>query len=832
MKRFALAVVIMLIFTFFQITNSEDASGRIIYVGENGDYEKIQDAIDNASGGDRIYVLPGIYHEHIIIHKPISLEGSSPNSTIIDADFSGNGILIISDSVKVSNLMIRGGGGGAANALIKIASDENEVKNCTLHTCRNGVLLLGGKNVIEKCRIYENGNGVEIQSHHNEIKNCTIYKNGMGAEAVNALDNKISQCTIHTNGVGIYMENCSDSAIERCSVYKNSGNEGGIFLLNCDDNEIENSSINHNVWSVRMVNSKKNIIAGCQISESRFGIRLESCTGNRISGCNITGNRYGIYMEKCLMNKANYNNIVGNHMYGLYAKTSAGNAQFNWWGSIAGPMLKNRVFSLMGKVSYMPWLLRPVRPVNMPSNPNSASDSTASSVSYASYMPSGPSAPPATAPTTPWERVTGINVDDWDPLVDLKLKVEIVRVRNIDLQDKKLLSEVLIYEGKNESEVAEGIDISPGWKAVQDIPDSKENIPVVIKILERGMLRDREAVEVKLVYNMERGEWYGDDYVGDDDGYAHVIENGYEVWFDITFNDYDGDGLTYWEETNVYHTDPKTDDRGRDDDNDGIPIEWEDRWGYNPHLWENFSSIDPDRDGLSNIEEWQQSEWLSDPFRKDIFIEVDTMENRFGDTYDMPERSKQLLYSSFAQHNIALHVDDGSMGGGGETIPYQKKITYRETNEIYWKYFLHDDILSKRRGAFHYVIFCSYGAITRGGYSFQAIDSLDGFVLAMHYIYNWRWSREQRELSTASLFMHELGHNLGLFEYTFGGIDNESCNTPWHAGWWKYSDYRSCLNYRYSFSLVDYSDGSHGKNDYDDWENIDLTFFKNSEYYI
>ena len=34
------------------------------------------------------------------------------------------------------------------------------------------------------------------------------------------------------------------------------------------------------------------------------------------------------------------------------------------------------------------------------------------------------------------------------------------------------------------------------------------------------------------------------------------------------------------------------------------------------------------------------------------------------------------------------------------------------------------------------------------------------------------------------------------------------------------------MNYRYVYSgLTDYSDGSHGKNDYDDWANIDLTYF-------
>jgi len=267
-------------------------------------------------------------------------------------------------------------------------------------------------------------------------------------------------------------------------------------------------------------------------------------------------------------------------------------------------------------------------------------------------------------------------------------------------------------------------------------------------------------------------------------------------------------------------------------DGDGILIEWEDKWGYNPLVWENFSSMDPDKDGLTNIQEWQQSEWFSDPFRKDIFIEVDNMADKHGDSYKLPEKSKQLLYSSFTNHNIMMHIDDGSMGGGGEEIPYKEKITYHETNEIYWKYFLHENMTNERKGAFHYVIFCSYGAITRGGYSFQALDNLDGFVLAIQYIRDWRVRESQRELSTASLFMHELGHNLGLFEYTFGGIDNESCNMPWHAGWWKYANYKSCLNYRYSFSLVDYSDGSRGANDYDDWGNIDLTFFKNSTYYV
>jgi hypothetical protein len=34
------------------------------------------------------------------------------------------------------------------------------------------------------------------------------------------------------------------------------------------------------------------------------------------------------------------------------------------------------------------------------------------------------------------------------------------------------------------------------------------------------------------------------------------------------------------------------------------------------------------------------------------------------------------------------------------------------------------------------------------------------------------------------------------------------------------------MNYRYIFEIVDYSDGSHGRWDYDDWSRIDLRKFQ------
>jgi hypothetical protein len=45
-------------------------------------------------------------------------------------------------------------------------------------------------------------------------------------------------------------------------------------------------------------------------------------------------------------------------------------------------------------------------------------------------------------------------------------------------------------------------------------------------------------------------------------------------------------------------------------------------------------------------------------------------------------------------------------------------------------------------------------------------------------------------------------------------------------GYWIYENYKSVMNYRYVHKLLDYSDGTNGFNDYDDWGNLDLTWFE------
>ena len=87
------------------------SSGNILYVGGSGpgNYTKIQDAVDNTSDGDTVFVYDDSspYFENVQINNSINLIGEDRNSTIIDAEGKGNAIFVKSDEVSISEFTIQ-----------------------------------------------------------------------------------------------------------------------------------------------------------------------------------------------------------------------------------------------------------------------------------------------------------------------------------------------------------------------------------------------------------------------------------------------------------------------------------------------------------------------------------------------------------------------------------------------------------------------------------------------------------------------------------------------------------------------------------------------------
>jgi hypothetical protein len=49
---------------------------------------------------------------------------------------------------------------------------------------------------------------------------------------------------------------------------------------------------------------------------------------------------------------------------------------------------------------------------------------------------------------------------------------------------------------------------------------------------------------------------------------------------------------------------------------------------------------------------------------------------------------------------------------------------------------------------------------------------------------------------------------------------------PWQPMYYVYRNYKSIMNYRYTYKIFDYSDGINGFLDNDDWGTLDLSYFE------
>ncbi|RZN15647.1 MAG: hypothetical protein EF812_01810, partial [Methanosarcinales archaeon] len=99
--------VFALLFAVLAVISIGCASADTIYVPEGGN-QTIQQAVDNATSGDTVYVHAGEYVEHVVISKDnISVIGQDAESTIINSGGSGVALFLNgTKNVTVSNFML------------------------------------------------------------------------------------------------------------------------------------------------------------------------------------------------------------------------------------------------------------------------------------------------------------------------------------------------------------------------------------------------------------------------------------------------------------------------------------------------------------------------------------------------------------------------------------------------------------------------------------------------------------------------------------------------------------------------------------------------------
>jgi len=246
-KSLAVGIILLFVGTYIIPISAQNTEkplpvsrGNWLYVGGNGpgNYTRIKDAIDNASDGDTVFVLNGIYYENVRVDKSITLLGENQTATIIDGqEQNGHLISIIAAGVTVSGFTIRNCGGIPNAAEIHVNSDNNKIIGNTFI-----------------CSTLNSEEGIWVwQSSGTTILGNTITSHLYGIWLENCTNNNITHNYISTvSEWGIILGNS-----ERNSIYENSvtDNRGGIYLRDSNNNTLVGNDIVKNVRGIALVES-------------------------------------------------------------------------------------------------------------------------------------------------------------------------------------------------------------------------------------------------------------------------------------------------------------------------------------------------------------------------------------------------------------------------------------------------------------------------------------------------------------------------------------------------------------------------------------------------
>ncbi len=214
----------------------------ILYVGGpgEGNYTSIQDAIDNASNGDTVFVFSNTtpYYENVVVDETINLIGEDRQTTFIDGGGFGNVVDITVDLVNISGFTIQNSGGDSFNGGIRIGSNDNTISDNNISSNNmDGIWLdFSSDNIISDNHINLNGDDAIVlyDSSHNIISNNIIsFNDDCGIIIYHpSVGNIISGNTIRSN------------------------NEDGIYI-NASNNYIYHNNFIHNLQNANDEGSNK-----------------------------------------------------------------------------------------------------------------------------------------------------------------------------------------------------------------------------------------------------------------------------------------------------------------------------------------------------------------------------------------------------------------------------------------------------------------------------------------------------------------------------------------------------------------------------------------------
>lgn len=317
-------------FEIIENTYTRTFNRNILYVGGCGpnNYSKIQDAIDNASDGDIIYVFNGTYDEFIFINKSITLIGEDQDTTIITSGIRSIEI----NEITINNFTVKDtievySGSNITISKIKVLDDNND-------GVAYGIVMYAGTNNIITgntiTSIYGNNSacGLYIDNLSNSIiAENTLYNiEGYDRPAFCILGTDLSSCDVIKNSITdiqgpyIFGMMLSGSNITINENYiRNIYSEGGANCLFINGfnhavarNTIIDVEISGGGYLIGLEESSNSIVDSNtikNISGYTWGIDLFESNNNTIKRNDVEGTTLGIWLIDSHYNTIDNNNI-------------------------------------------------------------------------------------------------------------------------------------------------------------------------------------------------------------------------------------------------------------------------------------------------------------------------------------------------------------------------------------------------------------------------------------------------------------------------------------------------------------------------------------------
>jgi parallel beta-helix repeat protein len=229
--------------------------GNILHVGGNGqnNFSKIQDALDNTSNGDAVFIheYSSPYYENIVINKSISLIGENRDNTVIDGSERGDVITVNSNNISIYKLTIQRDGWYDDGIRLN-ANKSTIISNYFINNGAGVYSFKTNSHTIISNEFFDNHDGIKIiESNENQIISNNFYENYFSGVALFNCDNN----------------NCSSNEIYGNTFLAIQHSYNGFRVLNSNNNTFYNNTI---------VSILDNCNAGIDLWESNNNYLIEN----------------------------------------------------------------------------------------------------------------------------------------------------------------------------------------------------------------------------------------------------------------------------------------------------------------------------------------------------------------------------------------------------------------------------------------------------------------------------------------------------------------------------------------------------------------------------